>query len=40
MLMLTSFETFEELRRHAGLSERDLTHMLRNSARTLLLAEP
>jgi len=39
MLMLTSFETFEELRRHAVVSERDLTRMLQNSARTLLLAE-
>ena len=40
LLMLTSFETFEELRRHAGLSERDVTGTLQDSVRRLLLGEP
>ncbi len=39
MLTLTSFETFEELRRHAGLSERGVTSVLQESARALLLAQ-
>jgi len=39
ILMLTSFETFVELRRHAGLSERAVAELLRESARSALLAE-
>jgi AcrR family transcriptional regulator len=35
LLMLTSFETFQELRR-AGLSEREVLHVLRGAARQLL----
>ncbi len=38
LLVLTSFETFEELRRRAGLSERDVAATLQATARTLLLA--
>jgi AcrR family transcriptional regulator len=38
LLVLTSFETFHELRRRAGLSERDVIGTLQSSARTLLLA--
>jgi AcrR family transcriptional regulator len=38
LLVLTSFETFRELRRRAGLSERDVTATLQSTARTLLLA--
>jgi len=38
LLVLTSFETFEELRRRAGLAERDVASTLRATARTLLLA--
>ena len=37
LLMLTSFETFEQLRRHAGLSQREVTGLLNQSARVLLL---
>jgi AcrR family transcriptional regulator len=37
LLVLTSFETFEELRRHAGFSEREVTRTLQETARTLLL---
>jgi AcrR family transcriptional regulator len=33
----TSFETFRELRRHAGLPSRDVTRTLQETARTLLL---
>jgi AcrR family transcriptional regulator len=36
LLVLTSFETFEELRRHAGLSEPEVVRMLQGTARTLL----
>ena len=36
LLMLTSFETFRELRRLAGLEEPDVTATLQSSARTLL----
>jgi AcrR family transcriptional regulator len=39
ILVLTSFETFVELRRHAGLSERAVAELLRESARSALLAE-
>ncbi|HST25316.1 MAG TPA: helix-turn-helix domain-containing protein [Gaiellaceae bacterium] len=38
LLVLTSFETFQELRRRAGLSEREVAATLRASARALLLA--
>jgi AcrR family transcriptional regulator len=36
LLVLTSFETFQELRRLAGLEERDVTATLQASARSLL----
>jgi AcrR family transcriptional regulator len=36
LLMLTSFETFQELRRLAGLEERDVIATLQGSARSLL----
>jgi AcrR family transcriptional regulator len=36
LLVLTSFETFQELRRLAGLDERDVTATLQASARSLL----
>jgi AcrR family transcriptional regulator len=36
LLVLTSFETFRELRRLAGLEERDVTATLQRSARALL----
>jgi AcrR family transcriptional regulator len=38
LLMLTSFETFVELRRHAGLTERGVVELLQSSARSALLA--
>jgi AcrR family transcriptional regulator len=38
VLMLTSFETYVELRRTAGLAERDVASTLRDSAQALLLA--
>jgi AcrR family transcriptional regulator len=37
LLVLTSFETFEELRRRAGLAEREVVKTLQDAARTLLL---
>jgi AcrR family transcriptional regulator len=37
LLLLTSFPTFRELRRHAGLAERDVAALLQDGARTLLL---
>lgn len=40
LLVLTSFETFVELRRHAGLSERAVVQLLQSSARSALLAAP
>ena len=36
LLMLTSFETFEELRRRAGLPEKEVTTMLQRESRALL----
>jgi AcrR family transcriptional regulator len=36
LLVLTSFETFEELRRRAGLAEREVVATLRGAARALL----
>jgi len=36
LLVLTSFETFEELRRRAGLSERDVVATLQDTARSTL----
>lgn len=36
LLVLTSFETFQELRRLAGLEEPDVTAVLQTSARSLL----
>jgi AcrR family transcriptional regulator len=39
LLVLTSFETFEELRRHAGLAEREVAKTLQDTARALLLAD-
>lgn len=36
LLVLTSFETFEELHRHAGLSEPEVVRLLQETARTLL----
>ncbi len=38
LLLLTSFDSFLELRRHAGLTERDVSRELRTAARALLLA--
>jgi hypothetical protein len=38
LLVLTSFETFRELRRQAGLAEREVVRTLQDSARALLLA--
>ncbi|HEX3453973.1 MAG TPA: helix-turn-helix domain-containing protein [Gaiellaceae bacterium] len=38
LLVFTSFETFHELRRRAGLSERDVIATLQSSARALLIA--
>jgi AcrR family transcriptional regulator len=38
LLVLTSFETYLELRRHAGLAEREVVRILHGSARTELLA--
>jgi len=37
LLLLTSFETFQELRRRAGLPEREVVAALQESARALLL---
>lgn len=39
LLVLTSFETFLELRRHAGLAERALAGLLQASARSALLGD-
>lgn len=36
LLVLTSFETFEELHRHAGLSEPEVVRLLQEIARALL----
>jgi hypothetical protein len=36
LLVLTSFETFEELRRRAGLSERDVVVTLQDAATSTL----
>jgi hypothetical protein len=36
---LTSFETFEELRRHAGLPEREVVATLQGAAWSALLVE-
>jgi AcrR family transcriptional regulator len=38
LLLLTSFETFVELRRRAGLTQRDVERQLQEAARRLLLA--
>jgi AcrR family transcriptional regulator len=38
LLLLTSFETFEELHRHAGLGERATVETLQDSARSLLFS--
>src|SRR4051812_32756984 len=38
ILLMTSFETFQELRRRAGLPLREVTRVLQESGRTLLLA--
>jgi AcrR family transcriptional regulator len=40
LLMLTSFETFQELRRNGRLSERDVAGTVKESASALLLAQP
>jgi len=40
LLVLTSFETFEELRRRAGLGEREVIRTLQETAHTLLLQHP
>jgi AcrR family transcriptional regulator len=39
ILVLTSFETYVELRRHAGMSERAVTELLQAWGRTALLGE-
>jgi hypothetical protein len=38
LLVVTSFETYLELRRHAGLAERQVVRTLHGWARTSLLA--